>query len=216
MNKLIYCFTYLFLLTHLTACADKDTVCITWSGDEAVVEGEMGDSIDVKINGGKVCINNNYRFRDLKFVLRGNAESGSLIYKGKHKTTFELDGLVMNSTDSIPLNFKNGKKNIIVLKNENTITVSADTLDGALIRTKGKLQIDGTGSLSLRSAAVGCKGIKVGEDLVMNSGNVTIETSGNYLEVDTTAMQMPPFGDFPEGDFPGPPQGFLKVWTWTV
>lgn len=172
-------------------------VKIFWAEKEAQVKCSLTDSVHVSVNGGHVEIKNKYKGRELTFLLSGSSSNGSLVYHGKKEAHFELKDLHLNSKDSTTLNFKNSKKTILKLSGSNTLTVDADTLDGALLRTKGSLHIKGKGSLDMNSSSVGCKGIKVGKDMVMDGGNINIVTSGMYVEVDTTSRMGGPMGPPP-------------------
>jgi len=189
--------------------AKQDKIDIVWSEKGVAVKQIASDSLHITTKGGRVTVRNDYKGRELTFTLSGSSNNGSFDYKGKCKAVFEINGLTLNSNDSVPLRLRNSKKCVLKISGKNTIRVSADTLDGALLQSKGKLQIKGDGSLSLTSSTVGCKGIKVSKDLILDGGDVTISTSGMFIERDTTSHFGGPMGP-PPGDQMGPPPGMQR------
>lgn len=199
INKFLTTALILFPLATLAHKGD-DAVRIVWNDSTAkVVCPTPSDSLKIRINGGHVIINNKYQSRRLTFLLSGQCNNGSLRYKGKNKCTLVMENLTLNNYSRCPLDIKNIHPCILSLKGNNTISVCADTLDAAIVRAKGNLTINGNGSLQLTSGSIGCKGIKVGKDLTIDSGTIHIATSGMYVNIDTTSNVAPKMAPHPDG-----------------
>jgi len=192
-------------LLLFASCA-SDEVEITWRNGQVSCNLSASDqrfiySVDDSANVNLTC---NYEEGKEPVIRLKGSSTGSFTYKADIKSTVILDGLQLSATvGNTPVSLKNKKRSLLVLQKGTVSRLSDapqqhDTLASKdCLRCKGKLTIAGEGELQLLATHVGSKGLKCGKDFVMQSGTLTVNTSGMYLYEDT----MP--------QFPGPPPGMM-------
>lgn len=203
------------LVLHSSAA---DVVHLRWGKGGVSVKPKRVEGLTITSDGGYVTVENSDTLRELRLVLSGESHDGGLVYVGSHKVSFLLSGLRLESGHGSPLDIRCGKRVALRLKegSENVLCDSPDTLRRGVIRTKGHLELSGGGSLTINArgghgirakeyvllkrslgsliinaTGDGCKGIRTKGDFFMRGGQVSIRTSGSYLEEDTT-QQFPP------------------------
>ncbi len=229
--------TLLLLLLAPLACLASDVVRLRWTPQGVSMKPKRVAGVTLSAEGGYAVVESTDTARELRFVLSGSCPDGALIFKGKHKVCFELAGLTLTSLKGSPLDIRCGKRVTLDLRQgtSNTLSDEAGTPHKAVIRCKGHLVLSGQGSLTINARGAtavkakeyvrlapslgtldikatgdGCKGIRTKADFIMQGGQVSIATTGNYLAEDTTSDFPPmPFGpgEMPEGDslMPRPP-----------
>lgn len=130
-----------------------DTIIITYDGATASVSAlPLDGSITATVNGADVVINNTVLDREITTILRGQSDSGSLLYSGDYKTTVVLDGVSLKGSTAEAINIKCGKRIALTLADGTINTLEDATTDGgqkAAFYTKGHLEVSGTGALTL-------------------------------------------------------------------
>ena len=130
-----------------------DTIIITYDGATASVSAlPLDGSITATVNGADVVINNTVLDREITTILRGQSDSGSLLYSGDYKTTVVLDGVSLKGSTAEAINIKCGKRIALTIADGTINTLEDATTDGgqkAAFYTKGHLEVSGTGALTL-------------------------------------------------------------------
>ena len=139
---------------------------------------------------------------EITYQLSGTSTDGSLTLDGTYKCTIALNGLTLTNPSGAAININNKKRIQLSAKKgtENTLTDGADGSQKACIYSKGQLQLQGNGSLTvagktkhgIKSASyVSIKnltlnitstvgdGISCEEYLLMESGTVTLSGIGD-------------------------------------
>jgi len=216
--------TLLIIVFALSGCSIKaQDVIVTYSGNGAEVTLAGNDSVSVKIDGAYVELDSKYASRELGITMQGKSDDGRLVLKSQGKVKIKLNNLSLSSNSGAPIWLKNKKRvEIVAPKNShNSLCVAAitdtATQKQAVIWAKNKLTFSGKGSIDVLAKADGCKGINVKDDIKISDLTLSVVTEGNNLGKDTTSPfgfgGMPPFGEMPEGGFPGfgeggfPPMG---------
>jgi hypothetical protein len=207
------------LLLMGSVCSAED-ITIRYNGNKAKVQQSKKDSVVVTVDGACVNIESLYQDHKLSLRLTGRSDDGQLILKTKGKAKLTLEGLTLTSQEGAPIHLKNKKKVEIVAKKGtvNTLTVTAcnDTVNhkGAVIWSKDKLLLSGTGTLNIIATGDGCRGIKSKKDITIEDVTLNVTTSGNNLGEKPFSFGFPggPEGGFPwdndstsRGGFPGFP-----------
>lgn len=192
---------------YCNACA-SDVVTIRYNGSKVEVSKvDASDSVSVKTDGAKVYVENLAKNNALTFRLSGKSNDGTFILKTSSKDKIELDNLTLQSTEGAPIWLKNKKKveikSLHGTKNTLTITACKDTanLKAAVIYSKDKLLLSGSGSLDVLAPGDGCKGINAKNDITIEDVTLIIQTTGNNLGPDNRR------GGFGFGPGPGGPMG---------
>ncbi len=214
-------YVLLLCIINSLCCVADNVVRLTWTSSGVKMKAKNVAGVTLKKEGGYATVENSNTNEELQFELTGRCLDGGLKYVGDHKVTFVLDGLQLESKQGSPMNIKCGKRVAVKLKKgtHNELTDAPDSTHKGVLRCKGHLEVSGAGALTLNARGAhainakeyilfkpslgtleinatgdGCKGIRTGEDFTMRGGDVTINTSGNYAAVDTTA-DFPPFFD---------------------
>ncbi len=182
-----------------------EVVRVSWKDKGVKMSPGKVPGVTITASKGHVLIENADTTHELTFRLSGTCSDGSLTYVGRHKVTFLLDGLSLTSQQGSPMDIRCGKRVAIKLRKDthNELSDSPDSLSRSVLRCKGRIKIGGEGSLTVNATGKGCKGIRTKGDFVMRGGNVSVSTTGDYAEEDTTAEFPPfPFFDMDMEDFP--------------
>ncbi len=234
----------LFLLLPTLFCAAGDGVVrVVWSGGGVRMSPRKVPGVAIAASGGYARIENTDTARELTFRLSGTCADGGLTNVGNHKVTVVLDGLCLESHKGSPMDIRCGKRVAVKLAKDtrSELTDAPDSLGKGVLRCKGHLEQSGAGSLAINARGAhaisakeyvllkrnlgslvvnatgkGCKGVRTGGDFVMRGGRVSVNTTGDYVEEDTTA-EFPPFPfdmdieDFDEGMmFPPLPEELME------
>ena len=203
-----------FELSDVTRIYTDDTsvtdnlVSVAYSGTEAsvTVAGNAAQYVNATVSGAHVSIEqlntDAVDGDEITYQLSGTSTDGSLTLDGTYKCTVALNGLTLTNPSGAAININNKKRIQLSAKKgtENTLTDGADGSQKACIYSKGQLQLQGNGSLTvagktkhgIKSASyVSIKnltlnitstvgdGISCEEYLLMGSGTVTLSGIGD-------------------------------------
>ncbi len=203
-----------FELSDVTRIYTDDTsvtdnlVSVAYSGTEAsvTVAGNAAQYVNATVIGAHVAIEqlntDAVDGDEITYQLSGTSTDGSLTLDGTYKCTIALNGLTLTNPSGAAININNKKRIQLSAKKgtENTLTDGADGSQKACIYSKGQLQLQGNGSLTvagktkhgIKSASyVSIKnltlnitstvgdGISCEEYLLMESGTVTLSGIGD-------------------------------------
>lgn len=203
-----------FELSDVTRIYTDDTsvtdnlVSVAYSGTEAsvTVAGNAAQYVNATVSGAHVAIEqlntDAVDGDEITYQLSGTSTDGSLTLDGTYKCTVALNGLTLTNPGGAAININNKKRIQLSAKKgtENTLTDGADGSQKACIYSKGQLQLQGNGSLTVAgktkhgiksasyvsiknltlniSSTVG-DGISCEEYLLMESGTVTLSGIGD-------------------------------------
>ena len=172
-----------------SVCHAED-ITIRYSGSTVKVEQKTTDSVNVAVDGAKVCIESLYKGHKLTIRMKGMSDEGQLVLKTAGKAKVTLDGLNLTSQEGAPLDLKNKKKvEVVVAKGtENTLRdgETYDMVDGedqkAALFSEGQILVSGKGQLNIYSSGKSCMTsddyvfVRPGTKLYLNS------TSGHGIK----------------------------------
>ncbi|MBD5290210.1 MAG: carbohydrate-binding domain-containing protein [Bacteroides sp.] len=184
------------------------TVEINYSENsgEVMVAGDIAPYIEVAVDKAHVTITQSELVSEatcgeITYILKGETTDGSFNLTGSYKASIELQGVTLTNPSGAALNITNGKR-IAVSAKSGTLNSFADG-DGSqkgVISCTGHLEFKGKGELSVKgnkSHAIYAKeyveiknltlniidavkdGINCAQYFLMESGNVTIASSGD-------------------------------------
>ena len=198
-----------------------NTVQVVYDGTSAtvLVAGNVAQYVDATVSGAHVTLSQTNTAdidgEEITYVLSGTSTDGSLTLGGSYKCTVQLAGLTLTNPSGAALTINNKKRIQLSAKKdtENTLTDGTSGSQKGCIYSKGQLQLQGNGTLTVtgRTAhAIKCgdyvtvknltltiasavkDGISCNKYFQMKSGNVTIQAVGDdgvqaELETDDTA-----------------------------
>ena len=198
-----------------------NTVQVVYDGTSAtvLVAGNVAQYVDATVSGAHVTLSQTNTAdidgEEITYVLSGTSTDGSLTLDGSYKCTVQLAGLTLTNPSGAALTINNKKRIQLSAKKdtENTLTDGTSGSQKGCIYSKGQLQLQGNGTLTVtgRTAhAIKCgdyvtvknltltiasavkDGISCNKYFQMKSGNVTIQAVGDdgvqaELETDDTA-----------------------------
>ena len=191
------------------------TIAVTWQGDQVTVDTGHAPGVTYTVDGGNVNIVSTNTAEELETVLQGTSTNGSLTYTGPLKCKFTLNGLTLTSTQGAAMDIQCGKRVELILADgtQNTLTDAAGGTQKAALYCKGHLEIEGGGSLTVSGntrhaistkeylqlkkstgniviAKAASDAIHVGQYLLMNGGNITIDenTACDGIQVETMLL----------------------------
>jgi len=168
--------------------ADKTTVTIKYDGNKATVANKV-KGVSVTTDGARVTVDNSLTDKEVEFVLSGKSDNGQFIYNGTFKTTVSLKGLHLHSTDGAAINLKCGKrmKVNIVPGTSNYLEDGPDTLHKACLYTKGHLELEGGGTLSVVAHSKSAIAAKEYVEVKKSMGKIDITSdTGNGINSGST------------------------------
>ncbi|MBP3559669.1 MAG: carbohydrate-binding domain-containing protein [Clostridia bacterium] len=159
---------------------ESSCVNIVFSGDSVTATSDS-----VKIIGSTVTLT-----EEADYVLSGKLNDGSVIVNSQDTSKLHLvfNGVNINSSDSAPLNIINADKVFVTLVEgtQNTLsnggefkTTDESNIDGVIF-SKSDITFNGSGSLEITSPAG--NGIVGKDDLVITSGNYTVNCASHGLD----------------------------------
>ncbi len=204
---------------YTTASIDSITmvhvITVSYKGEQATVDTDNAPGVTYTVDGANVNIVSTNVAQELETVLQGQSNNGSLTYTGPLKCKFTLNGLNLTSTQGAAIDIQCGKRVDLILADgtQNTLTDAAGGLQKAALYCKGHLEVEGSGSLTVSGntrhaiaskeylqlkkstgniiiqKAVG-DAIHVGQYLLMNGGNITIDenTACDGIQVETMLL----------------------------
>ena len=203
-----------FILNDIDAITIDDSnakdnyVNVSYDGATAnvTIAGNVAQYVSATVNGAHVTINQTNTAEidgdEITYVLNGSTSDGSLTLDGSFKCTLQLDGVTLTNPEGAAINITNKKRIQVSVKKdtENTLSDGADGSQKACFYSKGQLQIQGNGTLTVTgNTAHAIKsgdyitlknltlnipsavkdGISCNKDFLMKSGKVTIGDVGN-------------------------------------
>ena len=152
-----------FTLADITSMSvDESTVKdnsvnITYDGTTAsiAVAGNVAQYVDATISGAHVNISqtNTDAVNDdeITYTLSGSSSDGSLTLGGSYKCTVSLAGITLTNPSGAAINITNKKRIQVSAKKgtENTLTDGADGSQKACLYSKGQIQLQGNGTLTV-------------------------------------------------------------------
>lgn len=203
-----------FTSGNITAMWTDDTevtdnlVSVAYNGTSTTVTvaGNVAQYVEPTVNGAHVTIaqtnTDAVNDNEITYQLSGTTTNGSLTLSGSYKCTVSLAGVTLTNPNGAAINITNSKRIQLSAKKdtENTLTDGTGGLQKACIYSKGQLQLQGNGTLSVTgktkhgiksasyitiknltlniNSAVG-DGINCEEYFQMKSGTVTISGVGD-------------------------------------
>ena len=185
-----------------------NTVSVTYDGTAAsiAVAGNVAQYVDATVSGAHVSISQTNTDAvdgdEITYVLSGTSSDGSLTLDGSYKCTVSLTGIALTNPSGAAINITNKKRIQISAKKgtENTLTDGADGAQKACLYSKGQIQLQGNGTLTvtgntahaiksgdyvtvknltLNIASATKDGISCNKYFQMKSGTVTIQGVGD-------------------------------------
>ena len=185
-----------------------NNVNVSYEGSTAqiTVAGNVAQYVDATVSGAHVSISQTNKEAvdddEITYTLTGSTTDGELSLAGSYKCTISLAGVTLTNPNGTAINITNKKRIQISAKKgtENTLTDGADGEQKACIYSKGQIQLQGNGTLTVVgntkhaiksgdyitvknltlnvTKAVG-DGISCNKYFQMKSGNVTISGVGD-------------------------------------
>ena len=185
-----------------------NNVNVSYEGSTAriTVAGNVAQYVDATVSGAHVSISQTNKEAvdddEITYTLTGSTTDGELSLAGSYKCTISLAGVTLTNPNGAAINITNKKRIQISAKKgtENTLTDGADGEQKACIYSKGQIQLQGNGTLTVVgntkhaiksgdyitvknltlnvTKAVG-DGISCNKYFQMKSGNVTISGVGD-------------------------------------
>lgn len=190
------------------------TVTVTYDGESATVDLGHAPGVTATVDGAHVSILSANEKDELEFVLQGTSTQGSLTYDGPLKCKFYLNGLNLTSNTGAAINIQCGKRVDLILVDgtDNYLTDAAGGEQKAALYCKGHLEVEGSGTLTVKGNtkhAIATKeymqlkkstgsitvtgavsdAMHVGQYFLMNGGTVTLSgQGGDGLQVETLTL----------------------------
>ncbi len=179
------------------------------------IAGNVAQYVDATVNGAHVTINQTNSGGidgdEITYILNGSSSNGSLTLDGTYKCTLLLAGVTLTNPDGAAIDISNKKRIQVSIKKdtENTLADGANGSQKACFYSKGQLQFQGNGTLTvIGNTAHAIKsgdyitmknltlnipsaikdGISCNKDFLMKSGNLTIlDVGDDGIQVDYEA-----------------------------
>lgn len=174
----------------------SDDVCVLIPPSAAGVSGT--------VSGADVRLVSSNSADELTYQLSGTSSDGSLVYVGSYKCTFILNGLSLTSTSGPAIDIECGKRIAMVLA-DGTSSVLTDCSDGsqkACLYTKGHLELQGGGELTVKGNTRHAIASKEYLELKKSLGKLTVSGAvadgihaGQYIKVKGGTVEVKNVGD---------------------
>ena len=167
-------------LTFDTSTVDSitvvHTVYVTFSGETATVDLGHAPDVVATTDGAHVSIVSTNTKSELEFVLQGESSQGSLTYTGSLKCKFYLNGLNLTSDRGAAIDIQCGKRVdlILVSGTDNYLTDAAGGTQKAALYCKGHLEVEGSGSLTVKGNTRHAIASKEYMQLKKSTGSITV------------------------------------------
>jgi len=160
-----------------------NTVNVDYDGDMAAVTiaGNVAQYVDVTVNGAHVNISQTNTADvdgdEITYVLSGASADGSLTLGGSYKCTLSLAGIALTNPNGAVIDISNKKRIQISVKKdtENTLTDGANGQQKACLYSKGQLQLQGNGQLTITGNTA--HAIKSGDYIQVKNLTLTIPSA---------------------------------------
>ena len=152
------------------------TVYVTFSGETATVDLGHAPDVVATTDGAHVSIVSTNTKSELEFVLQGESSQGSLTYTGSLKCKFYLNGLNLTSDRGAAIDIQCGKRVdlILVSGTDNYLTDAAGGTQKAALYCKGHLEVEGSGSLTVKGNTKHAIASKEYMQLKKSTGSITV------------------------------------------
>lgn len=171
--------------------AKSDTVYVAYNGTSASVTG--GNSlVQASIDGAHVTLTSSATDKELTYMLSGQSDDGALVLNGSYKLTLVLNGLSLTNPSGAAMDIECGKRIALVLA-DGTANALADATGGtqkSCFYTKGHVEVEGGGTLSLSGNTNHALFAKEYVELKSTTGSVTVTKAvgdgihcGEYFEM---------------------------------
>ncbi len=167
-------------LTFDTSTVDSitvvHTVYVTFAGETATVDLGHAPDVVATTDGAHVSIVSTNTKNELEFVLQGESSQGSLTYTGSLKCKFYLNGLNLTSDRGAAIDIQCGKRVdlILVSGTDNYLTDAAGGTQKAALYCKGHLEVEGSGSLTVKGNTRHAIASKEYMQLKKSTGSITV------------------------------------------
>lgn len=167
-------------LTFDTSTVDSitvvHTVYVTFAGETATVDLGHAPDVVATTDGAHVSIVSTNTKSELEFVLQGESSQGSLTYTGSLKCKFYLNGLNLTSDRGAAIDIQCGKRVdlILVSGTDNYLTDAAGGTQKAALYCKGHLEVEGSGSLTVKGNTKHAIASKEYMQLKKSTGSITV------------------------------------------
>jgi len=197
--KLLTTLSLLCMLIGTEATAQTDTIYIRYNQNNVTITPET-EGVNATIDGAQLKIRSKRSYHQLVFYVEGESNEGKLVFKGRQKAEFHLNGLKLKSPNGAALDFTNKYHPTTLIVEEgttNSLEGTADSTRRATLYSKERLILCGKGTLNVTSHADGMRGIEVKDSLDIRDLTLNVETTGNNMGIDTTKMVPPPHMENP-------------------
>ena len=156
-------------------------VTIAYDGSRAAVTvaGNVAQYVSVSVSGAHVAIEQTNTDAidgdEITYVLSGTSADGELTLAGAYKCTVQLAGLTLTNPSGAAINITNKKRIRLSVKRdtENTLADGAGGSQKACLYSKGQLQLQGHGMLTVKAATA--HAIKSGD--YITASNLTLNVT---------------------------------------
>ena len=152
------------------------TVSVTYAGETATIDLGHAPGVTATVDGSHVSIISTNEKNELEFVLQGASTQGSLTYSGPLKCKFYLNGLDLTSNRGAALDIQCGKRVDLILcpGTQNYLTDAPGGEQKAALYCKGHLEVEGSGSLTVKGNTKHAIATKEYMQLKKSTGNITV------------------------------------------
>ena len=152
------------------------TVYVTFSGETATVDLGHAPDVVATTDGAHVSIVSTNTKNELEIVLQGESSQGTLTYTGSLKCKFYLNGLNLTSDRGAAIDIQCGKRVdlILVSGTDNYLTDAAGGTQKAALYCKGHLEVEGSGSLTVKGNTKHAIASKEYMQLKKSTGSITV------------------------------------------
>ncbi|MCQ2294521.1 MAG: carbohydrate-binding domain-containing protein [Bacteroidales bacterium] len=201
------------LQVDTTAIDTLGAIRIHWADTGvSVVNGFADAGVAVSVSGSHVVVNSSSSESDLVYLLSGSCPDGALEITSGKKLILCLDGLSLTHTDGPAINMLSDKRVLLHMMSgtANTLSDGPASAGKGAIQFKGKLDIQGSGTLNIHGLAkhgIQSSGkcnmiwgtvnvlsaVKDGfnvDDFVMDGGRVSVTSSGDGIDGDKGFVQI--------------------------
>lgn len=199
--------------TDTTAIDTTGSIHIHWNNTGVdVFNPYTSQGVSVSVDGQQVVVTSTNTTSDLVYVLSGNTESGSLKITSDKKLILFLDGVTITNPNGAAINMTSDKRVLIHLNTNtvNTLSDGSSSSDKGVLQFKGKLDVQGSGSLYVNGNAK--HGIQSAGKCNIMGGNINIMSmvkdafNTDCFVMDGGSINIVSAGDGIDGD-----QGYIAI-----
>ena len=152
------------------------TVTVTYAGETATVDLGHASGVTATVDGAHVTLTSTNVKDELEFVLQGTSAQGSLTYDGPLKCKFYLSGLNLTSDRGAAIDIECGKRVDLILCDgtDNYLTDAAGGEQKAALYCKGHLEVEGSGTLTVKGNTKHAIATKEYMQLKKSTGSITV------------------------------------------